>query len=143
MIESTKQMTEYDKASIKDNLRMVALIFFWMATLTVSDKAHLYGWWSAAWITWGSIAINAAVGLWLVQYYRNWLKRMDDLQRKIQLEALSMAFGVTLVACCSYMLMVTWGFILDEEVSDIFMVMMLSYSAALMLNVVRYRRKTD
>ena len=77
--------------------------------------------------------------MWLVLRFMKMLNGMDDLQRKIQLEALSMAFGVTLVACCSYMLMVTWGFILDEEVSDIFMVMMLSYSAALMLNVVRYR----
>ena len=56
-----------------------------------------------------------------------------------QLEALSMAFGISLVAACSYSLMVTWGYIQDEEVSDLFMVMCVSFSAALLFNSWRYR----
>ena len=139
MIEALKDVSAYDKRSIRDNLKIVAWIFVWMASLTVSDKAALYGWWEAEWITIVSIIINAALGLWVVYCYRRMLACMDDLQRRIQLEALSMAFGVSLVAACSYTLLVTWGYILDEEVSDIFMVMCVSFSAALILNVVRYK----
>ena len=42
-----------------------------------------------------SIAVNAALGL-LMHYYRQMLNRMDDLQRKIHLEAISISFGLGL-----------------------------------------------
>ena len=51
----------------------------------------------AEWITLMSIAVNAALGLLLVHYYRQMLNRMDDLQRKIHLEAISISFGLGLV----------------------------------------------
>jgi hypothetical protein len=35
--------------------------------------------------------------------------------------------------------MVTWGYIQDEEVSDLIMVMCLSFSAASLFNTCRYR----
>ena len=139
MIEALKEASDYDKRSIRDNLKLVAWIFVWMASLTVSDKAALYGWWEAEWITWLSIAINAVLGLWVVHSYRQMLKGMDDMQKKLQLEALSMAFGVSAVAACSYGLLVTWGYIQDEEVSDIFFVMCVSFAAASLFNAWRHR----
>jgi hypothetical protein len=102
-------------------------------------EAALYGWWAAPWITWLSIGINAALGLWVIHSYRQLLKSMDDLQKAIQLESLSMAFGISLVTACSYSLMVTWGYIQDEEVSDLVMVMCLSFSAVSLFNTWRYR----
>ena len=67
------------------------------------------------------------------------LRSMDDLQRKIQLEALSMALGISIVGCAAYSLLVTWGYIVDEEVSDIFFLMCVSYSASVLIGVWRYR----
>ncbi len=139
MNAATNQTGTYDKRSIKENMKMVAWIFIWMVSLIVSDKAALYGWWSAEWITVLSIVINAGFGLGVVHRYRRMLKGMDDLQRKIQLEALSMAFGVSVVGTISYSLLVTWGYIIDEEVTDIFMLMSISFSASVLLNSLRYK----
>ena len=139
MIDALKNTTDYDKRSVRENLKLAGWIFVWMISLTVSDKAALYGWWAAPWITCLSIGINAALGLWVIHIYRQLLKGMDDLQKSIQLEALSMAFGISLVAACSYSLTVTWVYIQDEEVSDLFMVMCVSFSAALLFNAWRYR----
>lgn len=136
---ATKQTGTYDKRSIKENIKMVALIFIWMISLIVSDKAALYGWWSAEWITVLSIIINAGFGLGVLHSYRRMLKGMDDLQRKIQLEALSMAFGVSVIGSISYSLLVTWGYIIDEEVTDIFLLMCISFSASVLLNSLRYK----
>ena len=67
------------------------------------------------------------------------LKGMDDLQRKIQLDALSMSLGISLVGCAAYSLLVTWGYIVDEEVTDIFMLMCVAYSISVLIGVWRYR----
>ena len=139
MNNTLSQRDDYDRRSIRDNLIMVGWIFLWMVSLTISDKAALYGWWTAEWITWLSIAINLALGAWLVQRYIHFLRGLDDLQRKIQFDALAFSFGVTLVSTITYSLLVTWGYIMDEEVSDIFMIMCISYSAATMIGTLRYR----
>ena len=139
MIKALNEAGNYEKRSVKDNLKVVAWIFTWMASLTVSDKGALYEWWSAEWITVLSIAINIGLGLLVIRSFMKMLSRMDDLQRKIQLEALGLALGVSLVGACAYSLLVTWGYIVDEEVSDIFVLMCVSYAASSMYGVWKYR----
>ncbi|MDX1698311.1 MAG: hypothetical protein R3308_08480 [Thiohalobacterales bacterium] len=132
-------MSDYDSRSIRDNLVLVGWVFAWMAALTVADKAALYGWWSAEWLTFLAIAVHVLIGIGMVFKFMAMLRNMDDLQRRIQLEALSMALGISLVGCAAYSLLVTWGYIVDEEVSDIFMLMCVSYSVSVLLGVWRYR----
>ena len=139
MNDSPNTVTNYDKRSIRDNLKLVSWVFLWTASSVISQKAKAYGWWEAEWITLMSIAVNAALGLLLVHYYRQMLKRMDDLQRKIHLEAISISFGLGLVLSISYTILVTWGYIINEQVSDIFTLMCISYAAAIVLNTVRYK----
>jgi hypothetical protein len=139
MIEAIRKGSSYDARSIRENLKMVGWIFAWMTTLTISDKAELYGWWSEEWITIASIVVNAAFGLWMIHVYRRMLRGMDDLQRKIQLDALSMALGISLVGTITYSLLVTWGYIVDEEVTDIFMLMCVSFSVSVVYGAVKYR----
>ena len=50
-----------------------------------------------------------------------------------------MGLGISLVVCAAYSLLVTWGYIVDVEVTDIFMLMCVSYSAAVLIGVWRYR----
>lgn len=129
----------YDRRSIRDQVLLVGWVFVWMATLTIADKAQLYGWWQSDWAGLVGIAVNLVAGLCMVGFFMRMLRRMDDLQRKIQLDALSLSLGVSLVGCSAYMLAVTWGFIVDEEVSDMFMLMCLSYAASSIFLVWRYR----
>ena len=129
----------YDARSVRDNLVLVAWIFAWMASLTVADKAALYGWWSAEWITVLAIAVHVVLGFVVIIKFMHMLRGMDDLQRRIQLDALSLALGISLVGCAAYSLLVTWGYIVDEEVTDIFMLMCVSYSAAVLVGSLRYR----
>ena len=139
MNESPNAVTNYDKRSIRDNLKFVSWVFLWTASSVISQKAKAFGCWEAEWITLMSIAVNAALGLLLVHYYRQMLNRMDDLQRKIHLEAISISFGLGLVLSISYTILVTWGYIINEQVSDIFTLMCISYAAAIVLNTVRYK----
>lgn len=129
----------YEARSIRANLVMVLWVFIWMASMVVADKGALYAWWSAQWITVLAIAVNVLLGLSMIVAFMRLLQGMDDLQRKIQLEALSIALGVSLVGSAAYSLLVSWGFILDEDVSDIFVLMCVSYSVSVLIGTVRYR----
>lgn len=140
MNEPASSDVSHDARSVRDSLKLVAWVFIWMASLTVSDKAALYGWWDASsWLTVLSMVVNGLLGLGLMLAFMRMLRRMDDLQRKIQLDALALALGVSLVGCALYSLMVTWGYIQDEEVTDIFVLMCVSYSAGALIGVLRYR----
>ena len=138
-MENSHCKSEYDVRSIRDNLVMVLWVFIWMASLVVADKAQLYGWWEDGWVTWLAVAVNVFLGLVMMVSFMRLLRGMDDLQRKIQLDALALALGISLVACAAYSLLVTWGYIIDEEVTDIFMIMCVSYSLSVLVGTWRYR----
>jgi hypothetical protein len=139
MGKASMKLSDYDSRSIRDNLVLVMWVFAWMAALTVADKAALYGWWSAEWLTMLAIAVHVAIGIGMIFKFMSMLRGMDDLQRKIQLEALSLSLGISMVGCAAYSLLVTWGYIVDEEVTDIFMLMCVSYAASSLFGVWRYR----
>jgi len=139
MNDSVSRKSNYDSRSIRDNLVMVLWVFIWMASMVVADKAALYGWWSDGWLTILAVAVNVLLGFVMIAAFMRLLRGMDDLQRKIQLEALSFALGMSLVGCAAYSLLVTWGYIVDEEVSDIFVLMCVSYSASVLFGTWRYR----
>lgn len=139
MGKASMKLSDYDSRSIRDNLVLVTWVFAWMAALTVADKAALYGWWSAEWLTMLAIAVHVAIGIGMIFKFMSMLRGMDDLQRKIQLEALSLSLGISMVGCAAYSLLVTWGYIVDEEVTDIFMLMCVSYAASSLFGVWRYR----
>ena len=139
MNPTTAHRNDYDRRSIRDNLALAGWTFAWMASFVISDKAERYGWWTTEWITWLSIAVNAGLGVWLILRYIRLLRGMDELQRKIHFDALGFGLGISIVGCITYSLLVTWGYITDEEVTDIFALMCASYSAACMYGVWKYR----
>ena len=73
--------SDYDSRSIRDNLVMVLWVFIWMASLTVADKAALYGWWEDGWLTLLAVAVNVALGLGMMVAFMRLLRGMDYLQR--------------------------------------------------------------
>jgi len=52
---------------------------------------------------------------------------------------LALTLGVTAVGCVTYSLLVTTGFVVDEEVNDIFMLMMITYAASTITLALRHR----
>ena len=43
MNESPNAVTNYDKRSIRDNLKFVSWVFLWTASSVISQKAKAYG----------------------------------------------------------------------------------------------------
>ena len=75
----------------------------------------------------------------MIRTFLQYLRAMDEMQRKIQLESLALAMGIGFVGSFSYSLLVTTGFIADVEISDITLLMCLTYMASVAFCHYRYR----
>ena len=82
---------------------------------------------------------NALLGIVTILAFMRYLRDSDELHRKIQLDALALAMGVGLVGSFTYSLLVTGGFIVDAEVSDIILLMTVTYMIGIVAGQVRYR----
>lgn len=113
--------------------------FVWVASLVIIDKNILYQFYPSEILTIVGIGVNALLGFVMMFAFIRYLKGMDELQQKIQLDALAFALGLSLVGSVCYSLLVTAGYVVDEEVTDIIMIMVFSHMLGLLLGNLRYR----
>ena len=135
MIESKS----FEARTARGTIRIILWVLAWVGTMILVDKAVLYGWYTSAYISVMGIVINAVLGLGVIKTYLGYLRKMDEMQRKIQLDALAFSMGVGFVGSFSYSLLVTTGFVTDPEISDIILLMGVTYMAAVGLCHYRYR----
>ena len=138
MKEETTE-TGFDTRYLKNNIRLLCWIFAWVGTIILVDKAVLYEWYSSDLISMVAIVINAGIGLGVIVTFMRYLNEVDELQRKIQLDALALSMGVGWVGGFTYSLLVTAQFVTDNEVSDIIMLMTFTYMVGIIVGQVRYR----
>ena len=139
MKDQTNNDAGYSVRCRKNSTRIILWSIAFAGTLVLANKAVLYEWYTSDLIAIGAVVLNALAGIGLIFAFIRSLKEGDDLQRKIQLDALSVAMGVALVGGFSYSLLVTSGFIIDEEVTDITLLMVVAYMVAVIAGQVRYR----
>ena len=122
----------------KSSVRLMVWTILWVGTMVLADKAELYQWYSSQ-VTIIAIIINAAIGIGTIVTFIRFLGDQDELQRKIQLDALALAMGVGLVGSFTYSLLATAKFIMEEEVSDIIILTTVTYMVGIIVGQVRYR----
>lgn len=99
---STHTDTDYERDSVRSTVGFLIWTVGWAATLAVARFGP--GLWgsglSAA--SWIAVAVNVLVGVgWIIAFTRL-LRSLDELQRKIMLDALAVALGVGWVAGFGY-----------------------------------------
>ena len=70
--------------------------------------------------------------------YRRFLREADELQRRIQLEALALGFGAALVGAAAYRLLERAGTIGATDASDVIMILAVAYSVGVLAVQWRY-----
>ncbi|SVB17977.1 uncharacterized protein METZ01_LOCUS170831, partial [marine metagenome] len=109
MDKKTVRTDGYAARTARHGIKIILWTTAWSGTLVLADKAELYGWYTADWMTILAVIINAGAGIGVIVSYMQFLKGQDDLQRSIQLNALALSVGVGLVGSYSYLLLVTLG----------------------------------
>jgi hypothetical protein len=125
--------------SKKNHALIMVWIFVWMATFVAADKAEVYEWYTAGSLPLIAIAINAAIGLTVIVTYMRFLKELDEMQQKIQLNALALAMGIGLVGSVSYSLLVSAGIVAVPDIAVVIVLLGGGYSAGLVIGRARYQ----
>ena len=138
-----KQLTKWEALSAKNNIRFLCWTLAWAVTMVLADKAELYGWHSSSMISIIAIVVNTGLGLGMIMAFMRFLKGMDELQQKIQLNSLAMSVGVGIVGGFTYSLLATANFIADAEASDVLLIMSVTYMVGVIIGHIRLGGKTD
>jgi hypothetical protein len=128
-----------DERALRDVVPIALWTLIWLATLAVARFGP--DWWgSQPVVSWIAVGVNIAAGAaWVIAHAR-WLRKVDELQRKILVESMAVALGVGLVGGFAYAAAHSAGLItLDAGVGLLATLMALVYAFASIVGHVRYR----
>jgi len=118
---------------------MLAWCCAWVASLAFLSGGVNYLWDSLL-ITKIGLLINLAIGIGMIIAHKNLFKTYDELQKKIQFEAMAITLGLVVVVGLTYEVSFDFG-IIDKEPEFEYLMMFIcfSYMASTIVNSLRYR----
>ena len=142
-MNKTNTEIKTNKAYSRDRVS-TAKVAYWGLAWVLATAGATFGpellWGYGTLITSIGIAIQLALGFGMIWTFKGVLLAMDELQRLIQLEALSLAFGVGVVVGLSYELLEDVKLItFQPEISHLIILISLTYSFGLFLGNRHYR----
>lgn len=129
------------EAQIKKNTVSLA---YWTGAWLVSMALAAYGpkllWDQDTVFTVLAIGVNLVVGIGMILANKRHLQGLDELQKKVTLEAMALALGVGLVGGLSYSLLDTSNIISSHaQISHLVILISLTYLAGIIVGNRRYR----
>ena len=112
----------------------------WVLPMALANFGPKFIWQSNATLTILAIVINLAIGFGMILANKRHLRGLDEMQQKIQLEAMALSLGVALVVGLSYSnLDITDVIDFDAEISHVVILMGLTYGLGVVFGVRKYR----
>ena len=122
--------TERDR---RNQRRVIAWSLAWTVCWVTGALAIDNGWWDAGAAGVAAAVLSALFGVALLLAYRRFLSQADELRRKIEVEALAVAFGVGLVGGIAYWLLGESGIVADAEILHVLVLMILTHSVGILV----------
>ena len=118
---------------------LMAWTFAWLASLAFLSGGVNYLWDSLL-ITKIGLLINLAIGVGMIIANKNLFKHYDELQKKIQFEAMALTLGLAVVVGVVYEISFDFGVINSEpEFEYLVFFICFSYIASIIINSLRYK----
>lgn len=124
----------------RNTIQLAIWTIAWIATLALASFGPKFIWDHQPVVGWIAIGVNVAVGIgWIVAHAR-FLRRSEELQRKIQLEAIAVALGVGLVGGFAYAAAENIKLIaFESDIAVLTVAMAVVYIVATVVGNLRYR----
>lgn len=125
------------------NARNTLILAYWTGAWVVTQALAVFGpthiWQSSQTLTALALLVNVLMGVGMIMAIRRHLNGLDELQRKIQLEAMALCLGVGLVAGMAYSTLDVTDLIpFDAKISHLVILMGLTYLAGVLLGHRKY-----
>ena len=139
MNDSNTGSGDFAARNRKNTLRLGYWTGAWLITMAVAVFGPLLVWQNNV-LTGAAILINVAVGVGMIVANKRHLEGLDELQKKIHLEAMALALGVGLVFGLGYSTMDVTNFITaDAEISHLVMLIGVTYGLAVFIGHRKYQ----
>ena len=126
------------KEQKRQNKIMLAWTFAWVASLAFLTGG-VNSLWDSLLITKIGLLINLAIGIGMIIANKNLFKTYDELQKKIQFEAMAVTLGLVVVVGLVYEVSFDFGVINKEpEFEYLMLFISFSYIASNIINAKRY-----
>ena len=124
----------------KNTLRL----FFWTVAWVLATAGVAFGsknlWNFNTWLTIIAVLIHIGLGLGMIRVFKQYLLGLDELQRKIQLDAMALSLGIGLVLGCSYEMLEDIKLIpFEPEIPHLLILMSLTYVVGAVLGHRKYQ----
>lgn len=124
----------------KNTLRLGYWTGAWLVTMAVATFGPLLVWQPDHLLTGLAILLNIGIGFGMILANKNSLKGMDEMQQKIQLEAMALSLGVGLVVGLGYSMMDISNLIsFDAEISHLVILVGLTYGTGIFVGRRKYQ----
>jgi len=126
------------KEQKRQNKIMLAWTFTWVASIAFLTGG-VNSLWDSLLITKIGLLINLAIGIGMIIANKNLFKTYDELQKKIQFEAMAVTLGLVVVVGLVYEVSFDFGVINKEpEFEYLMLFISFSYIASNIINAKRY-----
>ena len=128
---------------MKEQKKYTKILIAWVFAWVVSTAFLSYGvnfLWDNLLITKIGLLINLAIGVGMIIANKNLFKHYDELQKKIQFDAMALTLGLAVVVGLVYEISFDFG-VIDSEPEFEYLVFFIcfSYIASIIINSLRYR----
>jgi hypothetical protein len=129
-----------DQRAFSNVIPLAIWTLLWVGTVALANFGPALLWDGHPVLSWIAVGVNLAVGAGWIVIHARYLRGVDELQRKILLDALAVALGVGFVAGFAYASANTAGLIsFPSDIAFITVLMGLVYIVGVAIGQVRYR----
>ena len=119
-------------------------LFFWSVIWALATAGVGFGpknlWNFNKWLTIIAVLIHIGLGLGMIRVFKQFLLGLDELQRKIHLDAMALSLGIGLVFGGSYEMLEDIKLIpFQPEIPHLLIVMYLTYAVGAILGIRKYQ----
>ena len=119
-------------------------LFIWSVVWVLATLGAAFGpknlWNFSTLITIIAVLIHISIGLGMIRVFKQFLLGLDELQRKIHLDAMAISLGIGLVFGCSYEMLEDIKLIpFQPEIPHLMIVMYFTYAIGAILGVRKYQ----
>jgi hypothetical protein len=140
MTNRTTDSNDWAANTARNKLQLGLWTGAWVATMAIANFGPIFIWNSNKSLTIIAIIINLVIGFGMIMANKRHLKGLDEMQQKIQLDAMALSLGVGLVVGLSYSnLDVTNIIPFNAEISHLVILMGLTYMAGIFAGLRKYQ----
>ena len=139
-MNDTKPASGWQTNVKRQTIRLAYWTLAWLVSMAVATFGPLALWSGNKTVTLIAIGANVVIGFGMIRANKNHLQSLDELQRKISLEAMGLALGVGLVVGLAYSNLDVANIIgFDAEISHLVILVALTYLAAMVRGNRKYQ----